>query len=391
MLAAIVYVNNTDLLHWPSLAYTSPGDLIEFVQKEITDWGLLSQASGGILKPSKCLVYFLNYKFVGGQAKIKSIQDLLEPMAFITEGDRTLPLHITITQPDRSLVPIVTHDVTTPSKVLGVNFTPAGNCLIHVEQVVQKGLDLVECLRTKPVPRRNAWLSFYLQLLPAIVWGLVTVCLHPKKLDAMIQRVYKKALPSLGVNRKIKKEWRTLPEMYQGLAPLNFPLLALSKKVLFLLGNWGFFGQAHSYTLAMAYENFLVEVGLYKTPLQWSYLDYGQLSTEATWFQNLWLLAFTFGASIIINKDDQACGICENNRSLMSELYRIRYHSRSLVALNIVRRFRNLFHVSDIIKCDGHTTDEFIVSSSAETSTSLGFPCEEPTNVDFWLWKEAIH
>jgi hypothetical protein len=223
VLATVVYVNNTDLLHWPLLAYTSPEDLIDFVQKKITDWGLLSQASGGILKPPKCLVYFLDYKFVGGQAKMKSLQDLPEPTVLITEGDRTLPLHITIPQPDGSSVPIVNRDVTTTSKVLGVNFMPAGNCLIHVEQMVQKGLDWVECLITKPVPRCDAWLSFYLQLLPAIAWGLVTVCLHPKKLDAMIQWVYKKALPSLGVNRKIKKKWRTLPEMYQGLTLPNFP------------------------------------------------------------------------------------------------------------------------------------------------------------------------
>ncbi len=137
---------------------------------------------------------------------MKSLQDLPEPTAFITEGDRTLPLHITIPQPDGSSIPIVTHDVMTALKVLGVNFTPAGNCLIHVEQVVQKGLDWAECLRTKPIPRHNEWLSFYLQLLPAIAWGLVTVCLHPQKLDAIIQWVYVKALPSLGVNRKIKKE-----------------------------------------------------------------------------------------------------------------------------------------------------------------------------------------
>ena len=149
-------------------------------------------------------------------------------------------MHITIPQPGGSSVPIVTHDVTTSSKVLGVNFTPAGNCLIHIDQVVQKGLDWAERLRTKPVLRCDAWLSIYLQLLPAIAWGLVTVYLHPKKLDAMIQRVYEKALPSLGVNRKIKKEWRTLPEMYQGIALPNLPLLALSEKVSFLLRNWGF-------------------------------------------------------------------------------------------------------------------------------------------------------
>jgi hypothetical protein len=74
----------------------------------------------------------------------------------------------------------------------------------------------------------------------------------PKQLDGCIQRFDAKALPFLGVNCKIKKEWRTLPEMYQGLALLNLPLVALLDKICFLLGNWVFYGQAHSDALAMA-------------------------------------------------------------------------------------------------------------------------------------------
>jgi hypothetical protein len=90
----------------------------------------------------------------------------------------------------------------------------------------------------------------------------------PKQLDRRIQRFYAKALPFLGVNCKIKKELRTLPEMYQGLALLNLLLVALSDKISFLLGNWGFYGRAHSSALAMAYDNFLIEVGHYGSPLQ---------------------------------------------------------------------------------------------------------------------------
>ncbi len=50
--------------------------------------------------------------------------------------------------------------------------------------------------------------------------------------------------------------------MYQGLALPNLPLVALLDKISFLLGNWGFYGQAHSDTLDMACNNFLIEVGL---------------------------------------------------------------------------------------------------------------------------------
>ncbi len=117
-----------------------------------------------------------------------------------------LSSHITIPQPTGPNLPIITHEVTTASKMLGVHFSLAGNSATHVENMVQKGLDWVDCLRTRPVSRWDTWLSFYLQFFPGMSRGLVTICLLPKKLNTMIQQVYKKALPFLGVNWKIKQE-----------------------------------------------------------------------------------------------------------------------------------------------------------------------------------------
>jgi hypothetical protein len=173
----------------------------------------------------------------------------------------------------------------------------------------------------KPVSRGSAWLSFYLQLFPGILWGLVTVYMLPIKLDKSFQRVYEKALLLLGVNCKIKKEWRTLPEMYQGLAPPNIPLVALLAKVPFLLGNWGFFGQAHSNALAMAYNNFLFEISLYSNPLDLSCDDYGNLAAMATWFQNLWILVQRFNLVLTFCSKDRVQGLQENGRSLMLEIF----------------------------------------------------------------------
>jgi hypothetical protein len=78
----------------------------------------------------------------------------------------------------------------TASKMFGVHFSPAGNSSTHVEHMVQKGLDWVDCLRSKLLPRRDPWLSFHMQLVPGISWGMVTMCLHPRKLDSMFQNVY---------------------------------------------------------------------------------------------------------------------------------------------------------------------------------------------------------
>jgi hypothetical protein len=152
VIAAVMYVDDEDILHWPPSTHTSPEDLIEYVQKATTDWGNLAQASGGILKAGKSLAYFMDYNFNKGRAKLKSLQDLPEPNSYIMDEGKLLPSHISIPQPVGCNVPIVTHNVTTATKMLGYNFTPAGNSVTHMESMVQKGLDWVDSLLTKPLP-----------------------------------------------------------------------------------------------------------------------------------------------------------------------------------------------------------------------------------------------
>jgi hypothetical protein len=157
----------------------------------------------------------------------------------------------------------------------------------------------------------------------------------------------------------------------------------LAEKISFILANWGFQGMAHSDAMAMAYENFIIEVGLYDNPLMWSYADYGKLSLDATWFQDLWLLASTYEATIIVCNKDLIQGIQEHDRSLTSEIFHLGYQKNDIVSLNIVCRFQNLLHVSNIVKCDGCTIDEFVTSEYLEVSIHHTFPREEQIPADF--------
>jgi hypothetical protein len=102
---------------------------------------------------------------------MKSLQDLPAPRLYISDGDAMYPSYIIIPQPDGTEMPIITHDVTTASKMQGVHFSPAGNSPTHVKHMVQKGLDWVDCHHTKPVSREDAWLSFFLQLISGICGG----------------------------------------------------------------------------------------------------------------------------------------------------------------------------------------------------------------------------
>ncbi len=74
----------------------------------------------------------------------------------------------------------------------------------------------------------------------------------------------------------------------------------------------------------------------------------------------------------------------------MSEFFHVGYRGKELEVLNIVQWYQNLLHVSDIVKCDGHTINKVVVSDFSKQSTRHIFPQEEPSNSDFQLWKAAI-
>jgi hypothetical protein len=114
----------------------------------------------------------------------------------------------------------------------------------------------------------------------------------------------------------------------------------------------------------MAYENFVMEVGLYDCPLDWNYNNFGHLATENSWFCNLWNLTHTFHATLIFQPEDQVHGARERDQPLMSEFFWVGYRGSDLNALNIVHRFCNLLHLSNILKCNRIT----LVSNYAETS-----------------------
>ncbi len=61
MLAAVLYVDNSDLLHMAK-GYPTNAEFLALVQSATDDWAGLVHASGGSLKPQKCFWYMLGWQ-----------------------------------------------------------------------------------------------------------------------------------------------------------------------------------------------------------------------------------------------------------------------------------------------------------------------------------------
>jgi hypothetical protein len=105
LFAAVMYVDDTDLLHWAESPEDKDEELIESVQRDVKAWGEIVQSTGGILKAMKCSLFLLTYKWPNGRARLKTMNDLSpSPYEVVVETpageeDKVYPSHVKIPRP----------------------------------------------------------------------------------------------------------------------------------------------------------------------------------------------------------------------------------------------------------------------------------------------------
>ncbi len=75
LLATVMYVEDTDFIHWSCQSFCSPVKLIVASQTATYEWDGLTIATGAAVKPQKCCLYFLSYWYNRGHAKLQTIWD----------------------------------------------------------------------------------------------------------------------------------------------------------------------------------------------------------------------------------------------------------------------------------------------------------------------------
>jgi hypothetical protein len=233
ILAAVMYVDNTDLVHWTCLSLCSPVKLIAAAQRATYAWGGLAIATGAVMKQDTCYTYFLSYWYDRGHAKLRTVRVLLKSIAPITlPFDKISPSHSRVPLPDGITAPIPTLRNDYASLMLETYFGPPSGGGKHIHEMAQKGYVLANRLRSHPFPPALAWQSFTYQLQPGMMWSIATVVMSPQKLLGQFQRAYFRCLPLLNVDcisishgvlyqSNIKAlEWQIMPSSVIGVLTL---------------------------------------------------------------------------------------------------------------------------------------------------------------------------
>ena len=134
----------------------------------------------------------------------------------------------------------------------------------------------------------DGWLSLNIQLKPQMEWGIVCMLEKLDNVDKAIHAVFHASMSCLRVNQKMRKEFRMIPEMYQGLGMFNLNIDGLGARIFFLYRHWNMdtpMGQM----LKQAFEALQMNVGLEGNIFVRDFSHLGELA-EDCWFKKTWEL-----------------------------------------------------------------------------------------------------
>lgn len=374
LLASIIYVDDTDLLHWADFYGMSDEDFVEKIQKGLHDWGMLVQASGGSLKQSKSFWYLLSWKFTNGKP-------ILKPQSALPSSPLLIP------QPDGSTLPIPRKENDHTEKTLGVWNNPINDPKVGLEKIQETGLSWVDSIKARPLERRDVWLSLTCQQYPKWGYGISSLYASPEQLDKTTNSIYRQALPLLGFNRNIATPLRTLPSQFQGMNLRQWSIEKLSSDIAILLRHWNSDSTLGN-TFLQVYESFQMEIGLNGNIFSRPYSKLKDLATHS-WFKLLWQYASKYDVHIEMKPQFCLKPTRLGDIALMELFISRGYSAPSLVSLNRVRKYYKVHSLADILLADGKTVNASIVTRQ-QLKSSRTFSWEQPTPSDFATWNTAI-
>ena len=332
-------------------------------------WGDLLCCTGGALKPEKCFWYLVDYECKEGEWQYTDMVD----------WELNVPL------PDGSEAAIKQRSVYDCKETLGVWSCPAGT----EDKQYKKILGRMETWHSRTVnghpPATFAWVSYHLKLWPGIRYGLATMATPLKIATSLLSNYHYHMLSYLGVNKNIKKQWRTLPRTFGGIGLFSFPAEQTICCLNMLVQHFGvpsILGQKFWASL----ECMQLEVGVHVNPLTVSYAIYGELATFS-WYKSLWERLWHYGFKVHL--DYPIIPLPREKDALIVDLFLAAgCLGAELRSLNRVRIKLQMLFLSDITAANGRQLNQLHLTPTAATliNSDYDFAREEPTAADWTNW-----
>jgi hypothetical protein len=369
-LAAILYVDDCDLLHINMLEEDSAFVTFEKMQESVMNWGRLLIASGGSYKPPKCFYHLISFVW-GRDGKWKYAENHTKP-----EYEMVVPL------PDGTVVEIDHLPVTESKETLGVFSSPIGDAAGGLVAMRDKAQEWIDRAKEGHLKRSDVWFLLDCQFWPRVGYGLCCNLAEHLKLEESLSKQYFELLPLGGVIRTAPKPIRMLGKGFYGAGCPHPGIECFVGQVSKLLMHYGCPSNIGE-KMKISFYQLVIELGMTSQPFQESYQAYKNHVTWS-WLTSVWEKCEVNDIPLELPR--------ERDKWLMAEFLRLGFSKKDLERLNRVRLYMQVLFLSDVLGASGRVLDERYLRKRPkhEVWSILKFPQERPPPADFNLWKIAL-
>ena len=378
-LAAIVFVDDTDLIHINLAADEDVEDVHCAMQESIDSWGELLIASGGTLNPDKCFAYLISYWWTAqGKWRYASNEDK-EEFGF------EVPLS------DGSRAPIKHLGVDHSEETLGIFSCPSGKQDEAIKKMQDKADEWIGRAKDSHLGRRDIWFLVERQLWMGLKYGL---CCNSSKwsvIEDVLRKQWFQLVPMGGVIRSAPVPLRQMDAGFYGVGCPHVGVECFIEQANKLLMHYGC-PSSIGFGCKVSLEYMILELGVSFQPLQLSYKKYSKRLTDC-WLKSLWEKCQKFGVVVTFHHHEQELQMPrDGDKWLMLEFERLGCNVDTLERLNRVRIFMQALFLSDLLGASGKCLDrQYLVKRRlGERWSRANFPNERPPQRDFNLWARII-
>ena len=215
-IAAILFVDYTDLLHWHGGPTRSDEILVQHVLQARHFWAEVLQVTQDNLKLAKCYYYLLMWKFDEGEAKPHLVWETWINPIFILE-------------PDAGDVKIDRKEVNVASATLGMSSCPIASNMYQLSKLLDEAHTTYPCrmsgIVTAHMPSNRYNMAWFFLTEPAFV------------VEHFMDWYYQ-TLPYMGITTNITTDGQWVPWEFQSVGLPNIGLEKCSIMVWYVLHHW---------------------------------------------------------------------------------------------------------------------------------------------------------
>jgi hypothetical protein len=282
-LSAILYVDDTDLLHIDLSKNETVDEVHNEIKANVKSWGNLLITTGGVLQPEKCFYSIISFVWKDGQWR---------------NADNTVrgDFGVNVPLPGGMEAPIAHKKVDHAEKTLGAMTSPDGKSVASIAMMQEKAQGWINAMRGGHLHHCNVWFLLKVQFWPRVGYGLCSTTATFRELKQALHWQYYQILPLEGVVRHTTVASRTIDSGFYGVGLPHVGVeatIAMTNKLLMHLGC----STATGRFMQISYSLLLVELGMSFQPLQEDYDKHNHLVTHS-WMKMLWEKVSMFGITV---------------------------------------------------------------------------------------------